>query len=771
MFGLRLLILALCLGFIWGGWYLARKGFGRQWRTRLVEELHKRGVEISLRRLTLDPFRGLIARDVRVFDYKHRETTLALISEVSLDINYAALFHRQPFLNAIDVRDANITFPFPGHPNAKADIAELSHFRAHIYFPPEQIYVSQAEGVFCGVRISATGQLIKRENYQPSSETSAAEWQERLQLLQNIVAQLHQLRYPDGPPLLQIKFSGDLSQLEDARLEAHLHGKRIEHGPSEMRNFTAAAEWAGQKLDVTQCEWSDSLGHFAGRASWSRQSAVADFGVQSTIDLRAFLEAFGFAEPLRDFRFTAPPLLEFSGHLPLGDATIDRSVIGRVAFGSFTYRSVPFDKLRADFSWDGHRTMLRGVHLQQGSDELTADLLDAPNDFRLNIESALDPVSLRALAPPDLQEFLGAWQWSRPPAIRLKIRGTNRQPETWSGAGTIATGRTRFRGVWMESATADLHFAKGATTFENLRVTSEEGIGTGSFTYDSVKHEVRVSHVKTTLRPIDAIYWIEPKLAKAIAPYKFHQAPSVTADGVIQFHGGTADHLELTVEAPKGMDYFFLGKTLVFEKVSGKLLFTNDRLQLSDVQGSLFTGTVRGTADISLARHDQHYGANLAVEGIDFPSLTNLYFKFGGAKGRMRGSYNFTGIGDNARAMAGSGKIHLTDGDVFAIPVFGPLSGLVAKIIPGAGYSVAHDANASFTIKEGVAHTDDFKVSGRLFGLLGHGDIRFLDDKLDFDVRINANVPGGVLLTPVYKLFEYTGTGSLSKPVWRPKRF
>jgi len=27
------------------------------------------------------------------------------------------------------------------------------------------------------------------------------------------------------------------------------------------------------------------------------------------------------------------------------------------------------------------------------------------------------------------------------------------------------------------------------------------------------------------------------------------------------------------------------------------------------------------------------------------------------------------------------------------------------------------------------------------------------------------------LLAPVYKLFEYTGEGSLKKPDWHPKRF
>src|SRR5713101_7228180 len=93
------------------GWYLSKKGFGRQWRYRVVEELRKLGVEASVGRLTLDPFRGLVAKDVRIFDYKKRENTLARISEISLDINYAALIHHEPFLNALDVRDAQITLP------------------------------------------------------------------------------------------------------------------------------------------------------------------------------------------------------------------------------------------------------------------------------------------------------------------------------------------------------------------------------------------------------------------------------------------------------------------------------------------------------------------------------------------------------------------------------------------------------------------------------------------------------------------------------------
>src|SRR5438270_4037450 len=192
---LRLTILAALFGIIGGGYYLARRGFGRQWRYRVVEELHKRGVEAQIGRLTLDPFRGLVARNVRIFDYKNRENTLALISEVLLDINYAALIHHEPFLNALDVRDAQITLPLK-QASGKADRAQLTDFRAHVYFPPEQIYVSQAEGILCGIRISATGQLIKRENYQPSPPISPEEWQRHLLIAQRVLNELQKFKFP-----------------------------------------------------------------------------------------------------------------------------------------------------------------------------------------------------------------------------------------------------------------------------------------------------------------------------------------------------------------------------------------------------------------------------------------------------------------------------------------------------------------------------------------------------------------------------------------------
>src|SRR5581483_3486608 len=486
---LRLVILALIAAIGGGGYYLAKRGFGRQWRNRVVDELRKHGVEASIGRLTLDPFRGLVAKNVRIFDYKNRENTLALISQVSLDINYAALIHHEAFLNALDVRNAQISLPFKSGDD-QGHKAVLTNLRAHVYFPPEQIYLSQAEGIFCGIRISATGQLIKRENYQPSAALSAEEWQKRLSIAQRVVNELQKFRFPGSLPSLQIKFSGDVAELEKARVEATLRGDRLQRGSYEIRDLSAAAEWNNERLNIAHCEWSDDMGSFAGRANWNVRGSSAHLQARSNLDLKRFLDALGMSEAVADLEFQAPPLVEVSGSLNFREDRFKPDIIGHLAFGRFTYKKVPFSDVSADFSWDGERTLVRDLRLRHQTGQVRADLLNAPSDFRLNIESTIAPDALRGIAPPQMSDFLRQWEWQRSPAIRLVIRGQDSNPASWKGDGNVVLGRTRFRGIWMNSADARIHFADGAVAYDDLHVTRSEGSGTGSFTYDFKKHEV-----------------------------------------------------------------------------------------------------------------------------------------------------------------------------------------------------------------------------------------------------------------------------------------
>src|SRR5256714_3790563 len=765
---LRIAVVAFVLMFGWTGWYLAKRGFGKQWRDRVSEELHKRGVEASIARLTLDPVRGLIAQNVRIYDFKNRENTLAVISEVALDINYAALLHHKPFLNALDVHGAEVTIPNPaaGPRTPKTQIKEL---RAHIYFPPEQIFVSQAEGVFCGLRIPATGQLIKRSDYKSCDEISDEEWRQRLLLVHRVADELRRFTFPGEGPSLQVKFSGDLSQFERVHAEATLTGDRLRRGDYEISNLSVAAEWANQILQIKQGTWSDNAGNFSGRASWNRETKAADFQGRSTLDAKRFLDAAGFPL-LADVTLNSPPLLELSGSADFAHETPKITLIGRVDVERFNYKNVPLLKLTADFSWDGQRAMIRELRLRHESADLRGDLLDAPKDFRLTLESALDPIVFRAFAlSPELAHFLAEWEWSRPPSIRLALRGPGRNPETWTGDGAITVQRTKFRGASMNDGSATLRLEKGALNLDNLRVVRDEGSGSGSIAYDFAHHEIRFKDVRSALRLTEAIVWVDPKYFKEVVDYKFRHPPNLIVNGVFHFHGKN-DHIEIKVDAPTGMDYGFLGKTLPFDRVSGRLLFTDNRLQLFEIDGKLFGGDVRGGADVSLAQNDKRYHANLTLDAVDFPRLADLYFKYKTTRGKLSGAYEWTSVGSDARAMQGHGTANVTEGDVFAIPIFGPLSELTSAIIPGAGYSIAKTAKATFTIKDGIIHTDDFKVSGKLFGMVGHGDIHFIEDRLDFDVRIEAGGAGGGLPTRP-KPFGYKRRSPLPEPNWHPKRF
>jgi hypothetical protein len=589
-------------------------------------------------------------------------------------------------------------------------------------------------------------------------------------IAQRVLNELGKFQYPAALPSLQLKFSGDVAEMEKAHVEATLRGDRLQRGGYEMRDLSAAAEWNDQHLNIAHCEWNDGKGNFAGRTDWNRETDIANFQVRSNLDLKAFLDAFGLGEPLAGIEFHSPPLVEVSGSVTLAPDHFRPVVIGRAAFGRFSYKTIAFSDLAADFSWDGERTFVRDLRVRHQTGQLRADLFEAPADFRLNIESTISPDALRPVVPRQLNEFLRDWEWQRSPAIRLTIRGKDRNPESWQGDGTAVLGRSRFRGAWMNSANTRIHFADGALTCEDLHVARDEGVGSGGFTYDFKKHEVRVSNIRSSLNPAEVIFWIDPKISKTVAPYKFRRPPNVTANGVYQFRGGKNTRLDIKVDGANGMDYVFLGKTLPFDRVSAQLLFTHDRLQITDVRGALLAGTLRGNADISLARNEPRYRAIISVSEMNFPLLTDLYYNYKTAQGVLGGTYDFTGLGTDPRTMRGRGKVEVSNGNVFAIPVFGPLSGILNHIVPGSGYSIAHEASANFKIENGIIHTDDFEAAGTLFSMVGHGDIHFLDDKLDFSLRLNMKGPG-VLLTPMYKLFEYVGEGSLKKPDWHPKVF
>lgn len=759
---IQIFALLLLLTLIWGCWYVSNRGFTRKWRNQLIEEFHKRGIEVSFRRLTLDPLRGLVARDVKIGSSHAPEHALAVINSIVLDINYANLIQGEPFLNGIDLRDARLALPLE-----EGEPLVIERLNAKLRMPPHQLQVTHATADCYGTRISAKGLLVNTDLlHTGGSENNGQHPLATPDWLPPLLKRLQTLKTKGDAPQLAVTFSGDFSDLQTLFAEATLSGHDLECAGVSIRSLWGQATLRQRQLEIKQLNLSDSRGRLNLSGHYFLDKQWAQLRLHSTLDPLSLKALWPW---LNECVFYSVPEIDLSGegHLKGNDFQL----VGHLGMQKFSIRSVVFEGLSTGFAWKGDDWYLADLQLWQRSGQLKADALCRAGNWQANLQSNLNPRTLLPFISGKAAEVLGDYEFEDSPQLKASIQGQGLELDQLSGSGELTLGATRIRGLPLKTLSSQLAFRDKQLFFEGFKATRAEGTATGTVVYDFGRHEVRLEKIESGLMPLDVLTCIDLRLAQNVAPYRFKNPPRVLVNGKVQFAPPKETALEVRVDSPTGMDYVFLKKNLPATTASARLFFTEGRLRISNLKADLFKGRLEGEADISLRKEAQNYTATLRANRIDFESVTNLYFQYSKSGGVLNGEFKFSGLGANARMLQGKGALEVIDGNVFSIPLFGSLSDLFNIVLPGAGYQEAHKGSASFDVKEGVIHTEDFIVKGLGFAMIGKGDLYFLDDKIDFDIRLNARGAPGVVLFPVSKLFEYTGEGSLKKPTWGAKRF
>ena len=770
---LQIVLLLLLLGAGGGAWYLYRKGFTKPWRELVGEELRRRGVELTFSKLTVDPFRGLLAKDVKIFDSPAHRRVLAKVDEMVLEVNYANAARGTNFLEAITLVDAALELPLdslrPTGPSAK-----IEKLNARVLLPAGEVMVSRLEAEVFGIRVQATGQISNPDALFQNKKSTPGKTSPALIRL---VEELRGLKYEGPPPRLDVRFSGDAAEPDSLVLDVELNGAKIRRGNYRLEALAITANWQHGALVLPRFELGDAVGRLQLFASYEEASGALEMRLLSAMDLPALARAFHILD-LGDMVLASVPKLDFTlrGSVREG-VLLDSQLVGQVRLGAFSYEKIPFDDARADVAWEGSRWTVRDFLIRHhGGGELRGSVqqdYDAAGkgDFRLGLTSTLNPEVLLPMIRqenPELAERLSTMKFTDAPKLTLSARGPS--PLDAAASGELTVGRASYRGVEARSGHGNLRYNNRVLNIDDLFVQRAEGTGTGSIAFDLVQQMVTIKQGRATLTPQQVILWIDPDILQDLRPYRFiRRPPAVVVDGLIDMQrGGARTRLSMKLDGG-AMDYTFCGKELHFNNFTAHLLFAEQRLKLTDVRAELFGGTIKGEADISLLKAKPGHVASLRFGDVDFSSLTKLYFDYDDSKGKLNGTYHFTGQGDNGRLMRGEGELAITDGNVFAIPFLGPFSDILSKIIPGAGYNRAHKASASFAIADGMIETKDFLVEGKGFSMIGDGRIGFLDDTMDFDMRVNAQGIPGLILFPVSKLLEYHTDAKFSKPDWRPK--
>ena len=766
------LLLLLAAGI--GGRYLYNRGLTKSWREFVVQEVRKHGVEVSFARLTVRPFRGLVAKDVKFYESPARLRVIAHMNEMVIEANYANAVKHKPFLDALTLVDTSLQVPLdPRDPFGPA--VRVDRLNARILFPPDQVQVTRLDAIVFGIRLQASGSLLVPPDVTFARDRNGG----NNATLETIVRELGALKFAGPPPVLTVRFSGDLAHRNDIAVEAQFSGEKIHRGRYTLASLALSAIWQNNALLLHRIEAADAKGRLQATGSFDPKTRMVDLRLRSNLDLPSILRSLNVTA-LDDFVFPFPPRLDLSARAEFdaGNRAQPRlQMLGHASAGGFSYGGVRFESVSADVSWDGRRWAVRDFALlHENGGELTGDAQqdydeNGRGEFRLGLTSNLSPQAIAAFLKPGTRAKIAQLKFHEPPRFTLSARGTAPGLDTLSASGALKLGRTTYRGVEARSAETSFRYSGRVLSLDSFEVQRAEGSGKGNLAIDFRTGLYYLKDVKASVFPAEVALWIDQDLVQDVKPYRFgKRPPNLKLDGVIDpAKNGTHTRLTVIGDAPGGMDYTFCKKDLHFNEVKGHLFFTDERLKLTNVRGELFGGTLAAEGDVSLLKAKPDEAMTVSLAGVDFSKLSKLYFGFDDSKGNLDGTCTFTGKGGAASSLRGEGEVSVTDGNVFAIPFLGPFSDILNKIVPGMGYSRANKATATFTMGDGILANKDLVIAGNGFSMYGGGRIWMTEDKIDYDIRINARGLPGVLLFPVSKLLEYRANSRFTQPDWRPK--
>lgn len=829
--------------------YVRGEGFSRKWREFVTEQFEKRGIYLTLDRLTLDPLEGLVARNIRVFLDKKRETLLADVDQLHLDLDYNKMLHSEVFLEGVDLRNADISFSIdPADP--KSERISLKDLNSRLFLVGDRIEVSKAEGRLFGLQIHITGSLLRPEaDAKPEDEKSVEERKRKrmaaIRARRTLIAEAAKaLRHFESAeaPRLDIEVNGDLEKPDELTASMRLSARTLRHGTYLCQEIEAVAIYANEQVDLTRLWLKDHLGELEASAVWQVGGEAVDFHLRSSADLPGLASSVFQQDALREVVFYDPLELVADGRILLGEAVpagafLPVECMGRVEAKRFVSRGEVLEGLEAGFGLSPQGCYFRDVVLRHKTGTLSLQAMWKQGEgFRYKGLVQLDPhFALPFLNLKLTKEIISRFNFTSDSGIYVELAGEGPEPriDRCKNHGRAELHNFSYRGAAMKRASADLEFSGPRHRYLNLEIEREEGRTTAKeVACDDVAHTVRLTGVVSNCDPVALTNCFAPPTAEVIARYRFDRHPHTEVDGIIGRDGnsdirvkfrseGTAHYVlwdeDYTIHQPVG-DLLFVGPKLTYDvsgSVFGKSMackgtadlrrdakdytvdlragrfeheafgkavpFANLRTNVVcqsgiatfDVQSDLLDGRFRLKGRIDDSIKPQTYSGEMRIDAMSFTKFARIYSPKDETEGDITGFLKFNGRLGDWRSLKGSGSLTMLNGNLYAVPILGPLTPLLGAVLPRPikGYNVAKEADCTFTVADGFVTTDDMEALTGVFRLVSKGKVDFLEDRIQFEAQAKFRGLPGIVFFPVSEILEYVGEGSVGDAVWRPRYF
>jgi len=795
-----MLSIGLVLGGIIGGFfYLNSSGLNDQWRDRIALELENLGIIADFESLRFDASRGLVATGVRVYGDNSRQDVVARLEHLVIDVDKTKLMRGKIRVNKVSLKKANISLPIdPDAPDGPRVI--MTELRGDMLFPDKRtVEGRKISGIVAGIQLNLDAHIWSehlgaRQQPKPLKDVRVA----RIKLIARIIQEINEWHWPEGePPQLDLYLEGNVDNPDSARLDFVLKAKELERSGVILKNIEVKGDYKNKLVTLDQILLEDGSGKIDARADFHPRLRTGRFEANSTLHVQLLARQLFGVEIMNQLTFSTPPSIECTGTISLDEnSTPNIQLTGHTTINDFSCLGSRFKHLKTDFSSQGADVFLTGLHVTHEQGEIKGRIMLKNEIIRYEAESTL-PASAYTpfLRDSNIEKALSNATFSPSSKIHVITQGTMNRNDltTWEASGHAEIENFTYMNTALHSLSGHYELSGLHSQFSDIRANfnyqdyvlrkkhggpSSARVSVDSITIDTEKNLVQLTNVRGRAWPAPIVRLFTTHVADHVEQYRFHRPPSLYASGTFDLRStGQQTDFSINVSSPGSMNYDFLAEPLTLRSLKATVRIRGDRVDVDNLSYSSFQGPCSGNLVVYISQSERiKYGGEMQWRRLHLKDIGALY-KFENAdQGLLTGRIDFTGENDAVQKFNGKGYLALEKGNLFSVPMLGPLSPLVGVVLgkKNPSNATAKNASCSYAIKDGVLFSNDFLATTRSLKFTGEGSIDLNKKQIDLLVRMNARGLFSVFslpLRPFIGLFQFKGTGDVINPKWRTTMF
>jgi hypothetical protein len=381
-------VLVMICAFIW----LNRIGLPDFLKTRLVEALHSRGIQLEFSRMRMRVTRGIVVENVRVGDARISDNPTFSVGEIQLQLDFRALLRRQLQIKGLVLRQGKFVWPL-----TPTNTLALDNIQTDLRFQVNDTWsLDDFQADFAGAKLAFSGDVIHAPEirnwkfFQGKKPRDYGALKEQLQKFSEAVEKIHY----DSPPQLNLNIAGD--------------GR-------DIRSFSVRLVIAQARTRLELDGGGEDLTKFY---HWRIHGMVEPEIV------RPFLTTSNAIHGLDQFTFAEPLALDVNvrGHLDDYDSI---SASGYVALTNFTLRGQAVDSVAGELFYADRvlKFFNPALSREDGAQKMTADMITLNFTNQLiyftNGFSTADPDALTRAIGPKTWRLIEPYHFLKPPAARV----------------------------------------------------------------------------------------------------------------------------------------------------------------------------------------------------------------------------------------------------------------------------------------------------------------------------------------------------------------